>query len=91
MRRLAFLLLFATFSQSSLPAAEGGFCRKCNIMREYHKNNPSKYKYYDDYLKDLEEKGAEAVAPSTEDLPPDVQFIMSQEKEVVEKEKESKK
>lgn len=91
MLRVAIVLLFTVLLQSSLSAAEGGFCRKCELMREYHKNNPSKYQFYDDYLKDLEEKGAEAVSPNEEDLPPDVQFIMGQKREVLEKEQKSKK
>ncbi|MFQ5729347.1 MAG: hypothetical protein ACE5GN_03195, partial [Waddliaceae bacterium] len=52
----------------------------CEVLREYHRNNPSKYEFYDDYLKDLEEKGMEAVNPSAEDLPPEIEYIMNAEK-----------
>ncbi len=56
--------------------ADDNFCRKCQVLREYHKKNPSKYTYYDDYLKDLKENGEEAVNPQFEDLPKDVQYIV---------------
>lgn len=85
--RLAMLLVFV---QSGSALAEGGHCRKCEVMNEYHKNNPSKFQYYDDYIKDLEEKGASKADPSAQDLPPDVKFIMDLESvgtEVTEKRK----
>jgi hypothetical protein len=80
MLRLATFILFATVCQLSLNAAEGGFCRKCEVMKDYYKKNPSKYKYYEDYLKEVDEKGADSANPSAENLPPDVKFIMEQEK-----------
>ena len=70
--------LFTVIFASSLFSlnADDNFCRKCQVMRDYHAKNPSKYEYYDDYLKDLEEKGEQAVNPRFEDLPEDVQFIV---------------
>ena len=56
--------------------ADDNFCRKCQVLREYHEQNPSKYTYYDDYLKDLSEKGEQAVNPQFKDLPKDVQYIV---------------
>lgn len=79
MRKFATFLFLATLCQLSLQAAEG-HCRKCEVMKDYYKDHPSKYKYYEDYLKDLEEKGADAVEPDPKDLPPDVKFIMDQQK-----------
>jgi hypothetical protein len=90
MSKFTRVLLFALVCQISLSAEEGGHCRKCEIMRDYNSKHPSKYQYYEDYLKDLEEKGADAVNPSSEDLPPDVKFIMGQEKETLEKTEKKK-
>jgi hypothetical protein len=70
------LMIFSLILSISAVQADDNFCRKCNVMREYHKKNPSKYTYYDDYLKDVEEKGADAVNPRFEDLPEDVQAIV---------------
>ena len=69
------LFLMVLFSVSSLLADEGN-CNKCRILNQYHQDHPSKYEYYDDYLKDLEEKGADQVNPNPKDLPDDVKFIM---------------
>lgn len=80
MRKFATFLFFAALCELSLQAGESGHCTKCEVMRKYNEGHPSKYTYYDDYLKDLREKGADAVNPSKEDLPPDVKFIMNQEK-----------
>lgn len=59
--------------------SDDNFCRKCQVMRDYHEKNPSKYEYYDDYLKDVEENGEESVNPNFEDLPDDVKRIMDPE------------
>lgn len=83
MRQLS-LILAAMVITSSI-YADGNFCRKCEVMREYHKNNPSKYEFYDDYLKDLEENGEGALTPDQEALPPDVRMIMKQEKVAADK------
>lgn len=80
MRPLPLVLILVGVSLSTTAFAEEGFCRKCQVMREYHREHPSKYTYYEDYLKDLEEKGATAVNPSEKDLPPDVEYIMHPEK-----------
>ena len=42
------LVLAGIFCLTSLQG-DDNFCRKCNALREYHKNNPSKYEYYDEY------------------------------------------
>lgn len=60
--------------------SDDNFCHKCEVMKEYHAKNPSKYVYYEDYLRDLEEKGEEAVNPRFEDLPEEVQFIVDPKK-----------
>lgn len=75
MTRITLIILTLALS-SSLLWADDNFCRKCQVMNEYHQKNPCKYKYYEDYLKDLEENGAEAVNPKFEDMPEDVQFIV---------------
>jgi hypothetical protein len=76
-----FALLTAIFASSTFYlSADDNFCRKCQVMRDYHAKNPSKYEYYDDYLKDLEENGEQAVNPKLEDLPEDVKIIMGAEK-----------
>lgn len=76
-----FVLFLSFFSVSSLfLQADDNFCRKCQVMRDYHAKNPSKYEYYDDYLKDLEENGEQAVNPKFEDLPEDVQYIVDPDK-----------
>jgi len=80
MKKLATFIIFATFCSSALSAAAQGHCRKCEIMNKYNKEHPSNHEYYEDYLKDLKEKGAEGVDPSVEDLPQDVKQIMKQEK-----------
>lgn len=36
----------------SIAIAEEAGCAKCKLARDYHDKNPSKYEYYDDYLKD---------------------------------------
>lgn len=79
MSRFALFMIFFASSSFYLNA-DDNFCRKCQVMRDYHAKNPSKYEYYDDYLKDLEEKGEQAVNPRFEDLPEDVQIIMDAEK-----------
>jgi len=71
-----FLLAAVISSAVFTVEADDNFCRKCQVMREYHKKNPCQYEYYDDYLKDLEENGEDAVNPKFEDLPPDVQEIV---------------
>ena len=45
---LAFLIV------TSGVQASGGVCRKCEALREYHKNNPSEYKFYEDYIEAVE-------------------------------------
>lgn len=35
--------------------ASGNFCTKCEKNREYNRTHPSKYTFYEDYLKDTEE------------------------------------
>lgn len=74
-----FLLSFFTLN------ANDNFCRKCQILNEYHKKNPSQYIYYEDYLKDVNEKGEEAVNPRYEDLPEDVQRIVDPERKAPKK------
>ena len=80
MGRLSTFILFAILCGSISLHADDNFCRKCQVLREYHQKNPSKYEFYDDYLKDLEEKGAEAVNISPEDMPPEIQYIVNPEK-----------
>lgn len=82
MNRLFCVLSLATVLMGAHLYGEEAFCRKCHILREYHEKNPSKYEYYDDYLKDIEKYGEEAVNPSLKDLPEDVQFIMDPKKSV---------
>ncbi len=80
MNRL-FTILFVSITLLSTQAwSDENFCRKCKVLNDYHKNNPSPYKYYDDYLKDVEEKGEDAVNPRFEDLPEDVQAIVDPSK-----------
>ena len=73
--------LFTAMFTSSLFSlqANDNFCRKCQVLREYHSKNPSKYEYYDDYLKDLDEKGEDAVNPRNREIPDDVRRIMESE------------
>ena len=78
MLRTALIAAFTTSTLFSLQA-DDNFCRKCQVLRDYHSKNPSKYEYYDDYLKDLEEKGEEGVNPSTKEMPEDVRRIMESE------------
>ncbi|NGX42214.1 MAG: hypothetical protein K940chlam7_00491 [Chlamydiae bacterium] len=85
MSRLATFLLITILCGFVNLHGDDNFCHKCEVLREYHSKNPSKYEFYDDYLKDLEEKGADAVNLSIEDLPPEIQYIMDPEKKVVEK------
>ena len=73
MRKLVILHILAALCQTSFLAASD--CPRCDIMRDYNAKHPSKYQYYDDYLKDLKEKGAENVDVKPEDLPPEVRFI----------------
>ena len=76
--------LFIALCTSSV-YSDDDFCRKCQVMRDYHEKNPSKYEYYDDYLNALEEKGAEFVNPNFEDLPDDIQYIVDPERKNAEK------
>lgn len=40
--------------------AEEPVCKKCQMIREYNAAHPeNNYKYYDDYIRDLEKKKAE--------------------------------
>ena len=50
-------LFVAAFSLGSMGYAEqdGGTCIKCEKNREYNRTHPSKYVYYEDYLKDQQE------------------------------------
>lgn len=55
------LTLFALFiSFSGLSYAEA-VCKKCQLVREYNEKNPSKYEFYEDYLKDKEAGIAEEI------------------------------
>ncbi len=38
--------------------AASGTCKKCEVLRKYHEDNPNAYEFYDDYLKALEAKQA---------------------------------
>ena len=50
-----FLFAFIFFNLNSLSADSDNFCSKCDKFRDYHKKNPSKYEFYEDYLKDVDE------------------------------------
>lgn len=41
-------------------------CKKCEVIREYNKDHPGDFEYYDDYLKSLKEKDAKE-APKTQE------------------------
>ena len=74
-------VILGMFGIGGVLNADDNFCTKCKVLQEYHRENPSKYKYYEDYLKDVEEKGADAVNTPPEELPPDVRRIMNPEEE----------
>jgi len=48
--------------------ASAGICTKCEKIREYNRAHPSKYTYYEDYLKDKEEEEEEASCGSENDF-----------------------
>jgi|GEM_PF-2128976 len=50
---LSLFALFITLNGLSY-AADSGICKKCQLVREYNEEHPSKYEFYDDYLKDKE-------------------------------------
>jgi len=83
MQKFNLFLLLMTLG-GALGAGETGFCRKCETLKEYHKNNPSKYTFYEDYLKELEATGQDPNLPTEDELPPDVKFIINLEKVGVE-------
>lgn len=64
-----FYLILLIFSAAQLQAGDGT-CKKCEMLRDYHANNPAKYTFYDDYLKDKE-----AGLVEEEDAPEEIQFI----------------
>lgn len=57
------LTSLSLFLLSSLYAtdSEGAVCKKCQLVREFNEQHPSKYEFYDDYLKDKEDGVAEDV------------------------------
>jgi hypothetical protein len=60
MKKTAVFYLTILFAAIGIvPIVEAGVCKKCDRIREYNRAHPSKYVYYDDYLKDLEEAKAE--------------------------------
>lgn len=41
--------------------ADGGVCKKCELVREFNEKHPSKYEFYEDYLKDKKAGVAEDI------------------------------
>lgn len=52
MKKLITILLLGSFFQ----AYGEGTCKKCEVLRKYHEENPNPYEYYEDYIKALKEK-----------------------------------
>lgn len=77
MQRYAFFLMTTIFCLKLFTLDAQNACRKCHILRDYHENHPSKYEYYEDYLKDVEGKRGQSIRG--DELPPDVKFIMDKE------------
>ncbi len=48
-------VLFLLFSAAPIHAEEetGPVCKKCEMIREYNKQHPNNYEYYEDYLKEI--------------------------------------
>jgi hypothetical protein len=59
MRNLNFIALTSIVSFSIAIFAED--CKKCQLVREFNKENPSKYEFYEDYLKDKKEGKAQEI------------------------------
>jgi hypothetical protein len=49
-------LMLALLSAFSPLLGEPPVCHKCELNREYNKQHPGDYEYYEDYLKDNEGK-----------------------------------
>lgn len=61
MKKLSLSLLTLFISLNTLTAADGGICKRCQLVNEYNLEHPSKYEFYDDYLKDKEAGIAEEI------------------------------
>jgi hypothetical protein len=55
-----------------------GTCKKCEMLRKYHQENPCPYEYYEDYLKALEEK--KAIPKNVKSEEPEVPEVTEQKK-----------
>lgn len=60
MKNLTITLLSLFIGMNGLTYAEA-VCKKCQLVREYNEKNPSKYEFYEDYLKDKEAGIAEDI------------------------------
>jgi len=56
MNRYLFSFASGMIALISISLAEEPVCKKCQIIREYNAEHPSKDQYYEDYLK---EKGSD--------------------------------
>lgn len=69
MKKISLLsLTVVTFFNAALFANDSNVCKKCQLVREFNKKNPSQYEYYDDYLKDKEAGLAEDIRFNENDL-----------------------
>jgi hypothetical protein len=59
MKKINLAVLTILISLSSASYAED--CKKCVLVREFNQENPSKYEFYEDYLKDKKEGKAEEI------------------------------
>lgn len=59
MKKIALFTLFSIILVNFAQSEE--VCKKCQLVREYNDKNPSKYEFYDDYLKDKEAGIAEEI------------------------------
>ncbi len=62
------LFTLATFINAAVYGNDSGVCKRCQLVREFNKKNPSQYEYYDDYLKDKEAGLAEDIQFSEDEL-----------------------
>ncbi len=60
MKNLTLTLCALFISITGLSYAEA-VCKKCQLVREFNEKNPSKYEFYEDYLKDKEAGIAEDI------------------------------
>lgn len=54
MKNLLSIIFIGTMICSAPLTAHSNFCSKCAKLRQYHKDHPSKYTYFEDYKEDVE-------------------------------------